>query len=455
MTGKAVSVGGGEVAPGGIVVTQEYTKVRHLLESGCPLVFLTGGAGTGKTTLIRYLRGALDKKMAVVAPTGVAALNVGGATIHSFFRLPPKIHEEEDIKLVHGRKLYQALEILIVDEVSMVRCDLMDSMDRFLRKNRGHEVPFGGVQVLLIGDLIQLPPVVPPYEREALKARGYATPFFFSARCLQEASLAPVELTHVFRQTDRHFVSLLDSLRMGEGLEAATGEINQHCFRAEASAADLTLTCTNHEADRINREALGGLDTREHLFQGVIEGKFSIEKDKLPSPMELRLKPGARVMFTRNDDQKRWVNGTLGVVRQAAEGRLQVELLHAGRGAVLDVQPVSWETIRYTYDETQDRIVSQMVGRYTQYPVMLAWAVTIHKSQGKTLDNVLVDLGSGAFASGQAYVALSRCRTLEGLRLARPIRQSDVTCDPRVKRFHAALAAMGGDGDEEKDMLSV
>ncbi len=424
------------------IITGEYRTVRALLDASCPVVFVTGNAGTGKSTLIHYLRSVLDKRLVVVAPTGVAALNAGGVTIHSFFHFPPKIHEEKDIKHVYDRKLYQKLDLLIIDEVSMVRSDLMDSVDKFLRKNRSNSTPFGGVQLLLVGDLFQLPPVVTKQEWGVLKAKGYGSPYFFSSFSLQETSLVPLELTSVYRQEDREFIDLLNRIRIGDDLDFVTAEMNRHCFQQNASRTDITLTCTNSRADQINREELRRLESMEYLFRGRIEGQFSLEHDRLPSPMDLRLKACARVMFTKNDEQRRWVNGTIGVVREIDQGEIRVELLSDSSGMVCDVFPAVWETFKYSYDPEEDRIVSSKVGQYTQYPLMLAWAVTIHKSQGKTLDNVLVDLGSGAFASGQVYVALSRCRSMKGIRLARPIRKADVKCDPMIRRFYLALTEM-------------
>ncbi len=336
--------------PDDIVVTDEYRRVQQLLEAGYPVVFVSGNAGTGKSTLVQYLRTVLQKRLAVVAPTGVAALNVGGSTIHSFFRLPPKIHEEDDIKLVSDRKLYKKLELLIVDEVSMVRCDLLDSVDRFLRKNRDLEVPFGGVQMLLIGDLFQLPPVVPRREWDVLQQRGYASPFFFSSFALQSTSLVPVELTFVFRQADGPFVELLNRVRTGDEVERTTGVLNSRCSLVQGESCDITLTCTNALADEINHSQLRRLESSEYLFVGKVEGKFSLDGDRLPSPLNLTLKRGAKVMFTRNDSQRRWVNGTLGVVRDIGPGGLLVQVGSGSDEEVHDVQPVTWETFRYRYD---------------------------------------------------------------------------------------------------------
>ena len=434
----------------GIVITDEYKKVRALVEASAPIVFVTGNAGTGKSTLIRYLRSVLNLRLAVVAPTGVAALNADGVTIHSLFHLPPRIHEDEDIKLVYDRKLYQKMQLLIIDEVSMVRCDLMDSIDRFLRKNRSRQEPFGAVQLLLVGDLFQLPPVVPRQEWDVLRAMGYASPYFFSAFGLQKSTLVPVELTGVYRQENRAFVDLLNKVRIGDDLDIVIPELKRRCWQQDGFRSDITLTCTNRRADQINQDALQRLPQQEYSFKGGIEGEFRMEEDKLPSPLDLRLKVGARVMFTKNDGLHRWVNGTLGVVHEIDQENIRVEIVSDFCGIVCDVLPVTWEKYKYAYDSEKDRIVARAVGLYRQYPLMLAWAVTIHKSQGKTLDSVLVDLGYGAFASGQVYVALSRCRSIEGIRLARPIRESDVRCDPMVKRFYLALAEMKGDTGSEQ-----
>lgn len=435
----------------GVHISDEYKTVESLLNAGCPAVFVTGNAGTGKSTLIQYLRTVLKKKLVVVAPTGVAALNVGGVTIHSFFQLPPKIHEDEDIKLLYDRKLYQRLELLIIDEVSMVRCDLMDSIDNFLRKNRDSDIPFGGVQLLLIGDLFQLPPVVPKQENLVLKAKGYTSPYFFSSLCLQKSSIIPIELTSAFRQDDSSFISLLNSVRIGKDIEQATDIINARCYRKKESAPDITLTCTNNTADQINEKELRQIKEKEYVFKGEIKGRFSLEEDKLPSPINLRLKVGAHVMFTKNDDCRRWVNGTLGIIRSIDPTSIGVELMTDHKGQYYDVKRVTWATYKYAYDPVKDQIVADKAGEYTQYPLMLAWAVTIHKSQGKTLENVTVDLGSGAFASGQVYVALSRCRCIEGISLQRPLRKADVKCDPLIKRFYTAMTETGNEQKSEQD----
>lgn len=429
----------------GIEVTPEYEKILALLQAGYPLMFVTGKAGTGKSTLIRYLRAVAKKNIVVVAPTGVAALNVKGTTIHSFFHLPPRIVSEDDAKQMEDRMLYSKLDILIVDEVSMVRADLLDAMDKFLRVNgRDAALPFGGTQVLMIGDLFQLPPVATRQDCKILSEMGYASRFFFSSRCLQANHMAPVELTRIFRQTDPTFTHLLNQIRVAENLRDSVEQVNRVCFAASGKPqALITLTCTNAKADAVNIERLRTLAGQLRTYLGATSGSFTFEEDKhpdkLPSPYKLKLKTGAQVMFTKNDGQKRWVNGTLGTVRETGDHRIQVELMTDHPGLSHDVQRVSWESFRYRYDRRTGQIVAEVTGRYTQFPLMLAWAVTINKSQGKTLEKVEIDLGDGAFSPGQVYVALSRCRSLGDITLTRAIVPEEVKCDERVKRFYDVL----------------
>ena len=425
-----------------LIVPKGYVQVRESLAAGAPLVFVSGNAGTGKTTLIRYLRESLDRRCVVLAPTGVAALNAGGVTVHSFFRFPPRIQDPRDVRVPADCRLHQSVELIIIDEVSMLRADVLDCIDVFLRQCHSSFRPFGGVQLLFLGDLFQLPPVVSRTEGAMLESRGYATPYFFSASALEGVPLVHVELDEIFRQSDARFISLLNRLRVGEDLEAVVDELNSRCL-GEGADHEITLACTNQVADDLNAAAMAALDSEEVLFVGETDGKFKVDGDRLPSPLELRLKVGARVMFTRNDESGRWVNGTLGEVTWLSGDRVEVRLTD---GSVHEVERVTWQTFEYRLDRAGDRIVAHEVGHFTQYPLMLAWAVTIHKSQGKTLGSILVDFGWGAFAPGQTYVALSRCRSLDDLRLARPLRVSDVRCDARVRRFYAMLTAAGGAG---------
>lgn len=423
-----------------IVITEEYKQVLEWLKAGAPIVFISGKAGTGKTTFIRYLRKHFDTNLVVVAPTGVAALNIEGATIHSFFRFPPRIIVSEDIQHVRDRKLYTKMSLLVIDEASMVRADVVDGIDKFLRKNRGINEPFGGVQVLLVGDLFQLPPVLNQRELEAFRRMGYDSPYFFSSQAFTQCQMVSKELTKIFRQSDEKFIQMLNKVREAEALDEVIPSLNERHKMQTISETSITLTCTNRVADQINDERLKNLPGEIKTFTGEVSGKFALEDEKLPSPINLSLKVGAQVMFTKNDEKKRWVNGTLGKVVDL-KNCIRVQIQDKYNSAIYDVSVVKWEAFRYEYNEHEDRIIPVQTGLYRQYPLMLAWAVTIHKSQGRTLEKVRVDLGDGAFDYGQVYVALSRCRSLEDIHLVRPLRVNDIKCDPVIKRFYQALSA--------------
>jgi hypothetical protein len=428
-------------APSGVEVTAEYQAVLALLAAGTPVVLATGVAGTGKSTLIQVVREQAGKRAVVVAPTGIAALNAGGATIHSFFRFPPRFVNAADIEEADERAIYEKLDLLIVDEVSMVRADVLDGIDKSLRVNRRvPRFPFGGVQVLLVGDLFQLPPVVSKDEKEIFRGGRYESPHFFSARILREVSPAAVELTKVFRQQEDGFVELLNAVRSGEDPAGTVARINAACLREPWEDGNhLTLTSTNDVADATNAARLAALPGAARVYRGQVEGRMEREGEKLPAPLELTLKEGARVMFTRNDEERRWVNGTLGIVRGLDANAVHVEVGPGGGGATHAVGPAVWESHRYRYDRPTDRIEAEVVGSYRQIPLMPAWAVTIHKSQGKTLERVIVDVGRGAFAPGQVYVALSRCRRLEDVVLAKALRPQDIKVDPQIRSFHGKL----------------
>lgn len=425
----------------GITITEEYLKVKGLLEAGCQIVFVSGKAGTGKSTLIQYLRHSYKSNIVVVAPTGVAALNVNGVTLHSYFQLPPRIVSDTDIKEVRDRRLYTRLDLLIVDEISMVRADVIDAMDSFLKLNgRDGNLPFGGTQMLFVGDLFQLPPVVTKQEEKVLDERGYSSEFFFSAKSLEQCQIGAVELTQIFRQRDPEFANMLNSIREARNLKEVIPSINESCKPSDDTNSIITLTCTNAVADQINISEQEKLSGTPKTYHGELSGKFVVEEERLPAPLNLELKIGAQVMFTKNDEMKRWVNGSLGRVVEMFDDYVKVELISDTKGIVLDVQKVEWESYKYEYNKIFDRIMPIVSGKYVQFPLMLAWGVTIHKSQGKTLERVRVDLGSGAFASGQVYVALSRCRSLSDISLTRPIKISEVKCDPVILRFNQALS---------------
>ncbi len=423
-----------------IEVTPEYQRVLDWLNVNAPIIFVTGKAGTGKTTLVHFLRGTFSGNTVVVAPTGVAALNVNGSTIHSFFRFPPRVVLDNDIQLIRNRQLYRKMKLLIIDEISMVRADVIDAIDLFLRRNREVNEPFGGVQLLMVGDLFQLPPVIKRSDAEALALMEYDSPYFFSAKVLKQCSMVFQELNKIYRQSDPAFISVLNQVRAADSVEQILPVLNQrHLAGNPLGDTVITLACTNRVADSINDRELGKLNSPLHTFAGEVTGKFGLGEDKLPSPINLSLKSGAQVMFTKNDSKKRWVNGTLGRVAELSANSIRVEIANAPMQKVIEVKQETWESYKYLYDDDLDRIVPTNIGSYFQYPLMLAWAVTIHKSQGKTLEKVRVDLGSGAFDYGQVYVALSRCRSLEDIHLVRPVRHNDIKCDPVIKRFYEAL----------------
>ena len=431
-----------------IIITEKYKLISQLIDSGNKVTFVTGKAGTGKSTFIKYLKHTIKKHVVVVAPTGIAALNVKGSTIHSFFRLPPKIIEESDIKAVYDRKLYRKLDLLIIDEISMVRADLLDAIDLFLKKNRESKKLFGGVQILLIGDLFQLPPIVHYSERKLLQQKGYKSEFFFSAFSLQNTEMIPIELKHVFRQEELTFVKTLDNIRQAKNLDFALEKINSKYISIYSPNKEVTLTCTNDIADSKNNNELERLSTAKKIFNGKIEGKFNLKENKLPSPMKLTLKIGAQVMFTKNDRQKRWVNGSLGVVENFTQEGIAIRLYEATRDPIVIVKKETWKNYGYEYNPINEKIISKVIGKYTQYPLMLAWAVTIHKSQGKTLPKVFIDLGYGAFAPGQVYVALSRVKSLNDIHLARPIKNQEIHSDRVVNKFYRYIFNIP---DDEKD----
>jgi ATP-dependent exoDNAse (exonuclease V) alpha subunit len=371
---------------------------------------ITGRAGTGKTTLIRALLDTDERKQVVVAPTGVAAVNVGGQTIHSFFRIPPRLHNLDEIHPRRGgAKLFKNLERVIIDEISMVRADLLDAVDYALQINRKDSRPFGGVQMVLVGDFLQLPPVVKEDEADLLEKMGYQTPYAFSAKCLEKVRISTFELKKIFRQDDPEFIRLLGDIRSGENLEETISRLNADCLGPhKTSAPPIILTSTNAVADRYNLEGLNFLPSQCVTYGGVISGEFNIDKDKLPVPELLSLKVGARIMMVKNDKAKRWVNGSLGSIVRLGRDQIWIDL--DDNYGEYEVGKESWENIRYEWNDDDGKVTAKVVGSYCQLPVIAAWALTIHKAQGLTLENVRIDLASGAFAPGQAYVALSRAR---------------------------------------------
>jgi len=426
-----------------IEINAQLQAAFDAVGAGRPILFVTGGAGTGKSTFIRELRDRFPEKQSVVlAPTGVAALNAGGQTIHSFCQLPLRPVLPTDAREADEPELIQALQMVIIDEISMVRADVLDGVDAFLRLNRKSPQPFGGVQMVLVGDLFQLPPVVTFNDRELIHSR-YATPQFFSANALRGLKFFPVELEIVYRQRDATFAEMLAKIRDGDGAGEALQRLNELCVGRTLTARHLILVPTRKAAALENEARLAELPGPERTYTAKREGTFeSAPDDRLPAPPQLALRKGAQVMFVRNDPERRWVNGTLGEVKELRDAAVRVRLED---GISFEVERIEWQDIRYALreskegEESKKNIVEEVAGTYEQFPLMPAWAVTIHKAQGLTLAKVLVDLDRGAFAEGQVYVALSRCQTLEGLSLRRAVRLSEVRTSEAARGFYAKM----------------
>ena len=394
-------------------------------------LFLTGRAGTGKTTMLRQFLEMAGDKAVVLAPTGVAAMNAGGQTIHSFFKLPPRLIEPGDIKRLRSTRLIKAVETVIIDEISMVRADMLDAIDRSLKLNRMNKRPFGGVRMILAGDLHQLPPVVGRDEGPILQER-YGGSYFFNAPAFREAEFALLALKHVFRQADPRFLALLGAMRQGRITppdEAVLRGIVSSRSAIEASETHVVLTPNNANANRINRARLEALETKPHTFEADVQGTF--EERAFPTEADLELKEGARVMLIRNDPEGRWVNGSLGTV----EGFSGKSVIVSIEGRAYEIEPAAWEKYRYDLDKETKKVKREVIGTFKQMPLRLAYAVTIHKAQGLTLEKVYIDFDSGMFAHGQAYVAFSRARSLEGLEISRPLRPRDLVLDRSAFAF--------------------
>lgn len=428
-----------------LVLSDDFSYTLDLLEKTDGSLFLTGKAGTGKSTLLNLFRQTTRKKIAVLAPTGVAALNVQGQTIHSFFGFPPRIITAQETRHKTSRKdllrLYKNLQVLVIDEISMVRADVLDGIDRFLRVNRENYRPFGGVQVVMVGDLFQLPPVVTndPVERQYFQDY-YDSPYFFSAKVMKEPDfrIEMIELRKVYRQESRHFLRLLEAVRVNE-LDADDLEDLNERFVPDFTDTDgyITLCARNATADRINQRALQSLETQPFTYLADVKGLF--DPTLYPTDAALTLRKGAQVMFIKNDPEKQFVNGTIGKVEEIDQENVRVKVTDpfTGKKKMIDTALMEWSILRYK-SGISGEIEAEPIGTFTQYPLKLAWAITIHKSQGKTFDRVLLDLGGGAFEHGQLYVALSRCRTLEGIVLRQRIRLQDVITDERIIDFYGS-----------------
>jgi len=430
-----------------IEINPEFKRAIQLLEQSSKSLFITGKAGTGKSTLLEHFKNNSKKKVAVLAPTGVAALNVEGQTIHSFFLIPPNITPDKvlDHKLSDKKKkMIQELDMIIIDEASMLRADLLDCIDVSLRHYRGEpNQAFGGIQMVFIGDLYQLPPVVAGQEERQLFQNHYSSPYFFSAKSLENLNVEFLELEKVYRQKDDRFIRLLNKIRDNSVSHQDLEELNQrHTPEQDSEDFVITLTTTNAAADSKNSEELDKLESIPERFTGELEGDFA--QRNLPTHEELELKVGAQVMLLNNDGAGRWVNGSIGKITsiefdlQAVDDVLVIEL---NNGKTVRVAKYTWSIHKYFYNEEKQKIDTEVVGSFYQFPVRLAWAVTIHKSQGKTFDKVIIDIGRGSFAHGQVYVALSRCTSFEGITLKKPIEKRHIWMDYKINQFFRQLRA--------------
>lgn len=421
-----------------IKLNSEFNKTLELLENSEDSFFVTGRAGTGKSTLLRLFYETTKKETVILAPTGIAALNVKGQTIHSFFKFAPNFIPKSAIKKQKSRKIYKNLDTIIIDEISMVRADLLDNIDLFLRINRESPLPFGGVQMIFFGDLYQIPPVVSSDFEKSFLHENFETPYFFSAHVLNNEKFhySLIELNEVFRQTDRRFINLLESIRLNEMDWDLLEELNSRYNPEEKKEGFyVTLSARNAQVQKLNNEKLKSLETKEYNYQANIIGDFPV--NTFPTDYDLSLKVGAQVMFIRNDSEKRFVNGTIGKIVELDFDRILVEIMKNGEQQIIDVDYEEWEYVKYFSDfKNPKKIEQEVLGTFQQYPLKLAWAITIHKSQGKTFDNIIIDLGrKGAFAHGQTYVALSRCTSLEGIILKTPIKPQDIMVDPQIIEY--------------------
>ena len=427
---------------------EEMQKALQIIQLTRRSLFLTGKAGTGKSTFMRHIAATIKKKHIILAPTGIAAINAGGSTLHSFFKLPfhPLLPTDKRYSACNIRdtlkyngektKLLREVELIIIDEISMVRADIIDFIDKVLRiYNRNMREPFGGKQLLLVGDIYQLEPVIKEDERQLLRP-FYPSCFFFDAHVFREMQLIAVELKKVYRQRDAQFISLLDHIRTSQvsdtDLRLLNARVNAE-IGTEEGRLSITLSGRRDTVDYINEKQLNTLPDQPTIFYGHIEGEFP--ESSLPTPIELEVKTGAQVLFIKNDKERRWVNGTLGTIIGFGDEEDGIIYVRTEDGRDFDVEREIWSNVRYTFNEKEQKIEEEEIGSYQQFPLRLAWAITVHKSQGLTFNNVKIDFTGGVFAGGQTYVALSRCTSLQGISLQEPIRRENIFVRTEVTNF--------------------
>lgn len=435
----------------------EAERAINLIKHTNITVFVTGKAGTGKSTLLRHIISGLKKKYILLAPTGIAALNISGQTIHSFFRFSfrPYLPNDRDLPNLSERvDLLNELDLIVIDEVSMVRADVMNAIDLTLKKALKNNLPFGGKQLLLVGDLLQLPPVINNRNLEEVKIirESYANEFFFSAKVFENYDIEVIELQKVYRQKDVDFVNVLNNIRINKVDDLDLQRINSRLRIPNKEELDgvITLTTKNSKVDSINKFKLNNIPKKEHEFTAIKTGTFarnnSLKRD--PTDTILKLKEGAQIIFLKNDSEKKWVNGTIGSISKINEKGIKVSVNKRS----FYIARETWEDIEYKWNKEEDKVEKEIVGTFEQYPIRLAWAITIHKSQGQTFDKSIIDLDSGAFTFGQTYVALSRCTSINGIILIQKVTRKDIKVSQNAVRY---LQEKGIDSLKKRDRIEL